>query len=67
VEYQLTARGETLRPVIDAMYAWGMEQGEAMRRQNGQRRPMWEAVNTNVSPLKSRGGSNRSQHSNFVD
>lgn len=27
VEYELTARGETLRPVIDAMYAWGKQQG----------------------------------------
>jgi DNA-binding HxlR family transcriptional regulator len=25
VEYQLTPLGETLRPVIDAMYAWGEE------------------------------------------
>jgi DNA-binding HxlR family transcriptional regulator len=26
VEYQLTARGKTLEPVIDAMCAWGTEQ-----------------------------------------
>jgi hypothetical protein len=49
------------------MYAWEMEQGEAMKGQNGQRRSVWDAVNTNVSPLKSRDGSSRSQHNNFVD
>lgn len=29
VEYQLTAFGETLRPVIDAMWAWGKQTREA--------------------------------------
>lgn len=24
-EYRLTAKGETLRPILDAMYAWGEE------------------------------------------
>jgi len=28
VEYQLTALGESLRPVTDAMYAWGLEHGQ---------------------------------------
>jgi DNA-binding HxlR family transcriptional regulator len=28
VEYQLTPLGATLRPVIDAMYAWGMQHGQ---------------------------------------
>src|SRR5262249_33006997 len=29
VEYELTSRGETLRPIIDAMYKWGNEYGRA--------------------------------------
>jgi len=29
VEYQLTPFGETLRPVIDAMWAWGKQTREA--------------------------------------
>jgi DNA-binding HxlR family transcriptional regulator len=28
VEYQLTPLGHTLRPVIDAMYAWGVQHGQ---------------------------------------
>lgn len=32
VEYQLTAFGETLRPVIDAMWAWGTQTREADSR-----------------------------------
>jgi DNA-binding HxlR family transcriptional regulator len=32
VEYQLTTFGETLRPVIDAMYAWGTQTREAVSR-----------------------------------
>jgi DNA-binding HxlR family transcriptional regulator len=31
VEYQLTALGETLRPILDAMYAWGKEHGNPTR------------------------------------
>ena len=27
VEYQLTPLGETLRPIIDAMYSWGKQYG----------------------------------------
>jgi len=34
VEYQLTALGETLRPVIDAMYAWGKEYGQPSENGN---------------------------------
>lgn len=30
VEYQLTAVGETLRPVVAAMYAWGQQHREAV-------------------------------------
>jgi len=29
VEYRLTAFGETLRPVIDAMWTWGKQTREA--------------------------------------
>ena len=32
VEYRLTAFGETLRPVIDAMYAWGTQTREVDQR-----------------------------------
>ncbi len=32
VEYQLTTFGETLRPVIDAMYTWGTQTREATSR-----------------------------------
>ncbi|HLM80905.1 MAG TPA: helix-turn-helix domain-containing protein [Terriglobales bacterium] len=32
VEYQLTAFGETLRPVLEAMYAWGKQTQEAASR-----------------------------------
>jgi DNA-binding HxlR family transcriptional regulator len=35
VEYQLTARGETLRPVIDAMYVWGKEHGQREETETG--------------------------------
>ena len=27
VEYSLSARGETLRPILDSLYAWGDSQG----------------------------------------
>jgi DNA-binding HxlR family transcriptional regulator len=34
VEYKLTTRGETLRPIIDAMCSWGTKQGQAMKDPN---------------------------------
>ncbi len=30
-EYRLTAKGETLRPILDAMYAWGEEHVPRLR------------------------------------
>lgn len=33
VEYQITPFGETLRPVIDAMWTWGKQTREAQQRE----------------------------------
>lgn len=33
VEYELTALGESLRPITDAMYAWGLEHGRGDRQE----------------------------------
>lgn len=38
VEYQLTPLGETLRPVIEAMYAWGKAQRDAASMHEGKAR-----------------------------
>jgi DNA-binding HxlR family transcriptional regulator len=38
VEYALTAKGRTLKPIIDAMEAWGEAQGETSSPQPRRRR-----------------------------
>ena len=44
VEYQLTPFGETLRPVIDAMWSWGKQTREADRARQ---------INSNPRPAES--------------
>jgi len=39
VEYQLTPFGETLRPVIDAMWAWGKQTRESRQQEEFSRKP----------------------------
>jgi DNA-binding HxlR family transcriptional regulator len=39
VEYRLTPLGETLRPVIDAMYLWGQEHGQERAQASAVRNP----------------------------
>ena len=47
VEYRLTALGETLLPVLEAMYAWGAQTREAAARTN------FTDTNANVRKSKS--------------
>jgi DNA-binding HxlR family transcriptional regulator len=55
VEYQLTAFGETLRPVIDAMWAWGTQTLEADSRA----KPTTKMTRTNASPNEAESARRR--------